>query len=325
MKKKNRKVLVIGGSRFVGPLLIRRLLEHGDTVVLFNRGNNYGYTIDRRVIQIRGDRMNLEDVLKLKSMHFDIVYDMCAYNPHHITNTMKVLKNLTRHFVFFSTAAVYKESFIFPLSESASLGSWGSFGDYGENKALTEGKYLLWGKTKGRKVTIFRPVYILGKSNYFDRENYYFSRLHAKEKIIVPGNGKALIQFAFVEDVVEAFFRVPLIQKQKSEILNIGSSEYITVEGFINLCAQISKKTPTMVHLVNGRFAISETQFYDDLYPFPNVNLILSNERSTKLYKINYKPLKVGLTDVYKHWKKQWDGKVKRYELEKKILTRLNR
>ena len=212
----NRKILIIGGTRFVGPNLIKFLLNNKDKITVFSRGNNYNNLIDKRVKRIFGDRDVENDLKKLDGKFYDVVYDMCCYNLEQIKKLIPHIK--TTSLVFFSTSAVYKKPTLFPLKENDITGEWGSFGDYGVNKRNVE-KYLLKKEVEmGFKISIIRPVYILGDNDYFDRENYYFSRLLKNEPILMPGCGQALTQFCFLEDVATALFTIPLNQKKQTEI-----------------------------------------------------------------------------------------------------------
>ena len=109
------KVLIVGGSRFLGPALIKKLLENGDTIAIFNRGNNYGQIIPRKVKHIQSDRLVSKDLQKLKGDRYDYIYDMCCFNPKEAALFLKELKPKS-HIIFFSSAAVYEETNIYPLN-----------------------------------------------------------------------------------------------------------------------------------------------------------------------------------------------------------------
>lgn len=316
-------VLIIGGTRFVGPELVRKLLSSGDKITVFSRGNNYGRKLDSRVEYIYGDREKDEDLSKLFLNKYDTVYDMCCYCKDHAEELIKHSSQKINHLVFFSTAAVYRKPTIFPLSEASELGEWPSFGDYGTKKAEAETLFANFTKRNGIKLTIFRPVYLLGKNNYFDRENYYFSRLLTGKKILVPGNGRALIQFTFLDETAEAFANCPKRQKVQVEILNIASDEYISLENFVILCGEVTERKPKIVNLELSKVDLDEERFYDDLYPFPNLSIILSNQKIKEKYSIRFKGLKDGLIEIYNDWKKTWDGQVKIYPREQAIFERL--
>src|SRR3989344_7902571 len=101
------KILIIGGSRFVGPLVVEKLLKNKHDITIFNRGkiqSNYN-----KVKFIQGDR---RDGFNIKDK-FDVVIDTCAYKGEHIK---KVIEELNfDYYLNFGTAASYKKTNNFPL------------------------------------------------------------------------------------------------------------------------------------------------------------------------------------------------------------------
>lgn len=316
------KILFIGGSRFLGPKIILNLLKNDGVITVFNRGNEYGQKIPNGVSWIKGDRLKPEDLEQLKKNNYDYIFDMCCFNLDHASLVLKVIKPRS-HIVFLSSATVYEKPRIFPLYEESKLGEWVTFGDYGINKAKAEKRYFDYCKKNNLKLTIFRPNYLLGKNNYFDRENYFFSRILRNKPILLPGNGNAMLQFGFLDDTAEAFSKIPEIQNKQIEIINIAENEMISLRDFILLCGDIVGKKPRMIE-INNKFGIFEDRFYDDLYPFPNVTFIISNKKMVVDYGVKPIALENGLKNIYKYWLKNWDGEVKTYEREEEILKKLH-
>lgn len=317
----SRKILIIGGTRFVGPELIKLLLKNNDEVTIFSRGTDYKKVLDKRINQIVGDRENELDLKQLEKENYEVVYDMCCYNPQQAKKLVPHVK--TSHFVFFSTAAVYEKPCIYPLSETGITGEWDSFGDYGVNKMGVELYLSEKSKDVGFKLSIIRPVYILGEDNYFDRENYYFSRLLSEQLILVPGSGQALIQFCFLNDVAKALFSMPYKQKKDIDTINLGSDEYISVIGLVRLCAKVAHKEANIVNLNLRKLGLHEEHFYDDLYPFPNVSLILDNTKAKQDYNICFTPLEPGLARIFLSWQTTWNGKVVQSKQESEIIKKI--
>lgn len=318
-----KKVLIIGGTRFLGPTLINLLYKDKYEITVFNRGNNYNTTLPRSIKRIKGDRRDVSTMGLLSSEKYDLIYDLCCFNPVDATNLLTNIQP-SAHIVFLSTAAVYKKPRIYPLTEESELGEWDSFGDYGVLKVGAERKFETYAKMHNLKLTIFRPVYLLGNNNYFDRENFYFSRIINQDPVLIPGRGNALIQFAFLEETAEAFKHVPNSQRDQIEILNIAGNEYISVKDFILLCSDIVKINPIFIELDTKSVGLEEEHFYDDFYPFPNLTFIASNNKISTKYGMRFKSLLKGMSDIYRFWKKAWNGSTKKYALEEKILKQLN-
>ena len=115
------KILIIGGSRFVGPLVVEKLIKRKHDITIFNRGKiQSNYT---NVKFIQGDRKNGFNIKD----KFDVVIDTCAYKGEHIQKAINELK--FDYYLNFSTAAVYKKTTKFPLTEESETGDWPLWGD----------------------------------------------------------------------------------------------------------------------------------------------------------------------------------------------------
>jgi len=317
-----KKILIIGGTRFLGPALIHELIKENVEITVFNRGNDYKSVLPKSVKRLVGDRRDVRTMGILNQDSYDLIYDLCCFNKIDAHNLLIHIKP-TAHIVFLSTAAAYKKPLIYPVTEQSELGKWDSFGDYGTQKVDAENEFKAFSKKNNLKLTIFRPVYLLGKNNYFDRENYYFSRIINRDSILIPGRGNALIQFVFLEETAKAFKIVPEKQTNQIEVLNIAGDHYISVKDFVLLCADIIGEKPNLIEIDSKRYKLKEDHFYDDFYPFPNLTFIVSNEKITQKYGIKFKPLYAGLHDIYLNWKKTWKGKTKIYPLEKEMIEKI--
>jgi 2'-hydroxyisoflavone reductase len=110
------KLLIIGGTRFVGRHLVNEALRRGHELTLFNRGKNA--SIFPNVEQLHGDRD--KDVSSLKAKPFDAVIDTCGYIPRHMQMVADVLPDVP-HFIFISTISVYADPIPLHADETAPL------------------------------------------------------------------------------------------------------------------------------------------------------------------------------------------------------------
>jgi len=262
------KILLIGGSRFVGPYIIERLLNRGHDLTIFNRGLLQSeYPIGTRFV--KGDRNNGFNITE----RFDAVIDMCAYAGAQTENALRQL-----HFDFFlhfSTAAVY----------------WPIWGYY--NKGKVECEQVL--EKSGFKYASIRPVYILGPKNYCDREHFIYSRIRNNRPIILPGNGQAGIQFVFAEEVAEAI--TTIAEKRAVGAFNCAEDEIITLIDLVKTMGKIAGKKPVL------RFNPSaDGENFDAAeFPFANENMICSNN-SIKALGVKFRTLISGLKDDYENY-----------------------
>ncbi len=278
------KVLLIGGSRFVGPFLIEKLLQGGHDITVFNRGR-IQQEYPKGVRFIKGDR---NDSFQFKE-RFDVVIDTCAYSG---ADTRRAVEELAfDFFVHFSTAAVYKKSEVFPLTEKSSIGPWPLWGDY--NRGKTECEEVL--KKSGIRYASIRPVYILGPKNYCDREHFIYSRIKKSIPLILPGNGQALVQFVFADEVAGAI--AFLAENKVAGAFNCAGSEIIAVKGLVEEMGKIVGREPILKFnpAADGeKFNISE-------FPFANENFVVSNEKIRAL-GIKFTPLLEGLRENYESY-----------------------
>lgn len=281
------RILIIGGSRFVGPLAVELLLKQRHEISVFNRGR-ISQTYHDGVHFIKGDR-NRGFQLRER---FDAVIDMCAYNGKQTSQAIQELK--FDFFVHFSTAAVYKKSEVFPLIEDSLIGEWALWGGYNRGKVECE-KVLFESEIRYSSI---RPVYILGPKNYADRERFLYSKLKHGEQIILPGNGQALIQFVFAKEVARAIAYIA--ENQIEGAFNAAGDEAITLKGLIEEMARICGHGP----IIKYNTAADGTNFNEREFPFANESLIAGNAKIKSL-GINFKPLVQGLREDYENYYKK--------------------
>ncbi len=112
------KILIIGGTRFVGRHLVAAALARGHEVTLFNRGN---HPSDFPVETIRGDRNH--DLEKLKGRRWDAVVDTCGFLPSAVTASAQVLSDAVDLYVFISSQSVYADVSAPGVDETGPLGT----------------------------------------------------------------------------------------------------------------------------------------------------------------------------------------------------------
>lgn len=260
------QVLIIGGSRFLGPRLTKQLIDNGHRVTVFNRGRlQKSYAEGIRFIM--GDRNEGFGIRE----KFDAVIDTCAYYGYQTERALNELK--FDFFVHLSTAAAYKKSELFPLVEDSPLGGWPLWGDYNRGKVECE---LELGK-KGVAYASLRPVYILGGGNYVDRERFIYSRLKENQPVVLPGNGHALMQFVHAEDVARAL--VFIAENKHSGAFNCSADETITAVGLVREMARIMGENP----IIQYNPHTDGPRWNDREFPFANENFIVSNEKIKKI------------------------------------------
>jgi nucleoside-diphosphate-sugar epimerase len=248
------RVLVMGGTRFIGVYLTQALVAQGHEVVLFNRGNKPAPV--EGIQQIRGDRQDVDRLkAKLSQEKFDVVFDNNGRELSDTKPLVEIFGDRVRHFVYISSAGVYLKSSQMPHREGDSVDP----NSRHKGKHQTEA-YLA---TSGIPWTSIRPTYIYGPQNYNDLEAWFFDRLVRGRPILIPGNGLHFTQFGHVKDLASAMVAVLGNQKAVGKIYNVSGDRYVTFDGLARSCAEATGKSAQIIHYKPEKFDFGK------LKPFP--------------------------------------------------------
>ena len=201
-----RRVLVIGGTLFIGRELVRRLLERGDDVTILHRGPRNPFAGRTREIRCdRNDTAALARAVRDEGFEyvFDNVYDWeRGTTGEQVRAAALACGRSVRRYVFVSSCAAYGDGL--DRSEDSPLAGRDHPEAYCRNKADSERALLALGERHGIDATTLRPPFIYGRHNPFYREAFFWDRLVAGRPILVPGDGSRLMQLVSVGDLVSA-------------------------------------------------------------------------------------------------------------------------
>ncbi|HEX6637378.1 MAG TPA: NAD-dependent epimerase/dehydratase family protein, partial [Steroidobacteraceae bacterium] len=196
------KVLILGGTGFIGPHFVQALAEGGHTVTLFNRGKR-DPEARQGVEQLLGDRNG--DLKSLEGRDWDVVIDNSGYTPGQVKLSTGLLAGHARQYLFISSIAVYDDMQDPPILETHKLAAIGDMpqdkleGDnYGALKVLCE---KVVQDSFGKRATILRPTYICGPGDVTDRFTYWPFRVAKGGEMLAPGTPDDPIQFIDVRDL----------------------------------------------------------------------------------------------------------------------------
>jgi UDP-glucose 4-epimerase len=236
------RILIMGGTRFIGVYLTKMLVEQGDEVVLFNRGNRPAPV--EGVLEIKGDRTSPEQLKeKLSQEHFDAIFDN---NGRELSDTQplaEIFQDRVQHFVYMSSAGVYLPSDQMPHLE----------GDPVDPKSRHRGKHETEAflTQLGLPFTSIRPTYIYGPGNYNDLESWFFDRIVRDRPIPIPANGLHLTQLGHVKDLARAMCQVLGNNQAVGQVYNVSGDRYVTFDGLARACAVATGKSPAQVKIVH--------------------------------------------------------------------------
>ncbi|PIQ24547.1 hypothetical protein COW36_11050 [bacterium (Candidatus Blackallbacteria) CG17_big_fil_post_rev_8_21_14_2_50_48_46] len=201
-----RKILILGGTQFVGRLLSERLQAREDLeITLFNRGKTHPELFPR-FNKIQAERNELP-IHPLCQQAWDIILDFSGYYPQNLSNFLQALKYQPTRYIFISSISVYDlESFKAghpiqaqdpTLSCSPEEETDTQLQSYGKRKAACE-RVLL--NTPNLHSLIFRPGLIYGPYDPTDRAYYWLWRIQQGRKILVPDTLEIRQHWTFAPD-----------------------------------------------------------------------------------------------------------------------------
>ncbi|MEM1368257.1 MAG: NAD-dependent epimerase/dehydratase family protein, partial [Cyanobacteria bacterium P01_H01_bin.15] len=234
------RVLVMGGTRFIGVYLTKILLAQGHDVTLFNRGNK---PAPEGVNLIKGDRKDIDGLrAQLSGETFDIVFDNNGRELSDTQPLIEILGDSLQHFVYVSSAGVYQKTEQPPHRE----------GDPIDPNSRHKGKFHTedYLAKAGVPWTSVRPVYIYGPQNYNPLEAWFFDRIVRNRPLPIPGNGLHITQLGHVQDLAEAMVAIAGNSITHGKIYNISGERFVTFRGLAQACAIAANVNPDQLKLV---------------------------------------------------------------------------
>lgn len=294
-----KTALVIGGSRFVGPCLVEALLDKGYQVVVFNRGTRPARLQGMNVRQVVGDRNAKDDLAQAARAAPDLVFDTCCYEPGQAWMAVELFGSRVQRYVYVSTVAAYREPEEYPVTEEAPLGRWPLWGDYGLNKARTDQVFVDAYQSTSFPVVILRPTYILGVGNHVEREAFFVGRLLRQIPVVIPGDGQALISFAFVDEVARAMVSLAEAPGAEGQAFNCAGDQAVTLLGFVHRCARLLGVEARVLFADPERFEFSSSPYHPpDISPFANAHVLVSNQKLRRVTRLDFAPLETKLKET---------------------------
>lgn len=230
------KILVMGGTRFVGKPLVARLLAQGHELTLLTRGNN---AVPEGVEHLSGDRSRDDGLEPLRGRRFDVIVDSSGRKCDDSRRVLTITGAPSHRFVYVSSAGVYAGSEQWPLSEDAATDP--------ESRHAGKAETEAWLRAEGIPYTSFRPTYIYGPGNYNPIERWFFDRIVNNRPVPLPGDGSTITQLGHVDDLAEAMARCIDVEASANRIYNCSGKQGITFKGLIQAAAVACGKDPAGV------------------------------------------------------------------------------
>jgi 2'-hydroxyisoflavone reductase len=199
---RRKRLLVLGGTHFLGPAFVEAARARGHAITLFNRGRSHPELFPD-VEKLVGDRDGKLDALKGRT--FDAVLDTSGYVPRHVRDSATLLAGAVERYLFVSTISVYADMSR-PVDESSPVGQLKaptesiSDGAYGPLKALCESAAE---EAMPGRVCVVRPGLIVGPRDATDRFTYWPVRLARGGEVLAPGAPTDPVLYIDVRDLAQ--------------------------------------------------------------------------------------------------------------------------
>jgi Nucleoside-diphosphate-sugar epimerases len=312
------KVLIMGGSYFIGKKIAEVMRGAGYEVFTLNRG-----TKPSPAVNIACDRNDRDEMRKVLSAYsFSYIIDVSGTTAAQAEILCSAIdRNSLKKFVFISSSAVYDvENLAVPFKESDRVAENKYWTFYGTDKIAAEKYYTDFFSEAGTELVILRPPYVYGEDNYAQRESFIFEHLCFGKPIILPSSNPKL-QFIYAADLAKIILRLLSAEMPKLSVFNVGNKNAVTAAEWVSACAEAAGKTADIVmfdHVLAERSV-------RDFFPFFDYDNVLDTAEIRKIYDTET-DFSVGLKFAYKWFLENKDGIVFKenvVENEKELLLQL--
>jgi nucleoside-diphosphate-sugar epimerase len=247
------RTLVLGGNRYIGLNLVQELARQGHDVTVVN---SHEVPLPEGVQRIHGDRRQpgvLTDVLGAHRDDFDVVFDNTAYQPDDLEPLVELFTGRVSQFVFTSSVAVYRRSYIQPILETSRVHDVDDprpANAYGVGKIKCEHYLLGRHETEGFPSTTLRVGHTIGpRSPLVTREPMFFARLEQGRPILVPGDGFPFLHFIHVLDVARLMAALIGNTATHGQTYNVVGREIASIDTCIKLMADAVGVRADVIHI----------------------------------------------------------------------------
>ena len=252
------KVLVLGGTNFIGPHTVEALLARGHTVTLFNRGKTHAELFPQ-LEKLHGDRDGHLEALAGRK--WDVVIDPSGFVPRIVRASAELLAPNIGHYVFISSISVFPEG-----ATKVGMNEDDAVAQMPPGQEKSEDVPKFYGALKsecektvaevlpGRATTV-RPGLIVGPGDPTDRFTYWPVRVARGGEVLAPGSGSDPVQFIDARDLAK--FLVTVVEDKLMGTFNAtGPAQKLTIRELLEACKRGSQS--------DARFVWVDSKFLED-------------------------------------------------------------
>lgn len=309
------KVLVIGGTRNLGHLLVLELLARGHQVTILNRGKTRD-ELPESVERLRADRTDAAKMASvLASRNFDAVVDTALFKGEEAESIARILKGKVGHYIFVSSGQVYLvregSGVSRPFTEAQYEGrvmpapkpdtfvyeEW----LYGMNKRDAEDKFQAAYDNEKFPVTTMRLPMINSERDHFGRLYSYVLRIRDTAPILVPSTPNHPLRHVYGYDVVKGMLHLIESGTGIGKAYNYSQDETVSLDEFLGIIGEVMNIEPKIARV--QRDLLDANGFVPDSSPFSERWMSeLDNTISKQELGMTYTPLREYLKNIVKHY-----------------------
>lgn len=237
------KILVIGGTYFLGRVFTMVAARENHQLFLLNRGT---YSMNMPLVtEYHLDRHDIEALKKLPPQEYDAIVDFCAYFPKDVENLLNNIPGKVKQYIYISTCDVYKRNIEGLKDEKTELLDVcypGEAGAYMYNKMLLEKETEEVCKRLAIAYNSIRPAIIYGPYNYAPRESMFIKWIVEGQPLPYPVDAEGKFQFVYVKDVANAVLSLIGNEKAYNQAFNLCNSEIMDYGKFFEVLKKVSDR-----------------------------------------------------------------------------------
>ncbi len=326
------RVLIIGGTRNLGPSIIGMLISAGHTVTIFHRGRTL-FEPPREVEVLHGDRGERDDCERLLGgRDFDAAIDTTLYNGRDAAIALEVLQGRVGHYIFISTGQVYlvrigpqrpfrEEDYDGPLMGEPAKENHLDHGNwvYGIEKRAVEDLLSAGYAKNGFPFTSLRLPMVNSERDHFYRLENYLRRMSEGGPLLVPDDPGLPLRHVYGEDVARAIALCLGNPKTIGRAYNISQDETLQLREFLNLAGAIAGAK--FHEAAFPRTLLDSARLLPHCSPFSDPWMSsLDNQRSKQELGMTYTPVREYLERLVEQHREHREREVPGYDQRNREL-----
>ncbi len=309
-----KRILILGGTGFLGPATVEAARARGHVLTLFNRGKTRpGLFPDVEKLQGDRDPDKGGGLKALEGRRWDAVIDNSGYFPRQVGASARLLAPNTGHYIFISSISVYADNSIENQDETARVGTIAdptvekiTEETYGPLKALCENaaEQALPGRT-----AVVRPGYIVGPDDPSGRFTYWPVRIDRGGQVLAPGAPGDPVQFIDVRDL--ARWLVTLVEMRTTGVFNAaGPKRRFGWGELLEACRKAGSKPAELAWVPGDWIAKQGQEIFPIWAPYQGETRGFHVWRNSRAVKagLKFRPCAETVKDTLAWYKSQGDG-----------------